>query len=216
MTLFLHGRVRNNNNNTLLTWERGLRGLGKTAEIGKTSLTMPELFQLYEEEPGEGRPAPLPEVEGRRVQRHTVEQILETFVPVPMLDLDVPMPQMVDQLVLKFFDTLVPAVERDIEVPGFFCRTTSHREPRSGSRSWWNSWWKCQHSLFFVEETVVSPDPDVGGRLADLQGFLPEQSWRSSRCSAACVGGHLHSFPQDKFQQRHPQFLSNCSARRRG
>ena len=76
---------------------------------------------MYEEEPSGGRRASLPDVAGwqERVQRHTVEQIVETFVPVPMLDLDVLVPQTVDQLadVFKFFDTLLPAVEQDIEVP---------------------------------------------------------------------------------------------------
>ena len=56
---------------------------------------------------------PLPEVAGpqARVLRHTAEQMIEYFVPVPMID--VPVPQMVDQLaeVVKFFFTL-PVVAR--------------------------------------------------------------------------------------------------------
>ena len=41
-----------------------------------------------------------------RVQRDTAEQMIEPFVPVPILDLDAPVPQMVIQLVgvLKLFD----------------------------------------------------------------------------------------------------------------
>ena len=52
----------------------------------------------------------------KRVQRHTVEQIIDTFAPVPMLDALVPL---VGQLVevLKINDTLVPDVEQVIEVP---------------------------------------------------------------------------------------------------
>ena len=61
----------------------------------------PELFQLYEEELGGGRPAPLPEVAGwqSQVQRHTAEQIL-----------DAPVPQVVDQPedLLTLFDISVP------------------------------------------------------------------------------------------------------------
>ena len=51
-----------------------------------------------------------------RVQRHTVEPILETFVPVPFLDVLVP--QTVDQLVdvLKILDISSP-VEQVIDVP---------------------------------------------------------------------------------------------------
>ena len=50
-----------------------------------------------------------------RVPQHTVEPMLETFVPVPSLD--VPVPQTVDQLedVLKIVDNSVP--EQLIEVP---------------------------------------------------------------------------------------------------
>ena len=64
------------------------------------------------------RPAPLWEPPPQeRVQRHTAEQMIESFVPVPILDLDAPVPQMVDQLVgvLKVFDQSLP--EQVIEVP---------------------------------------------------------------------------------------------------
>ena len=59
----------------------------------------PELFSLYEEEPGGRRPPCLgePPVPQARVQRHTVEQMIESFVPVPILDLDALVPQMVEQ-----------------------------------------------------------------------------------------------------------------------
>ena len=64
------------------------------------------------------RPAPLWEPRPQeRVQRHTAEQMIESFVPVPILDLDAPVPQMVEQLVgvLKVFDQSLP--EQVIEVP---------------------------------------------------------------------------------------------------
>ena len=67
----------------------------------------------------EMRPAPLGEPQPQeRVQRHTVEQMTESSVPVPMLDLDSPVPQLVDQLVvvLQGLDMFTP-VGQGIEVP---------------------------------------------------------------------------------------------------
>ena len=68
------------------------------------------------------------------VQRHTVEQIIDTFAPVPMLDALVPL---VGQLVevLKINDTLVPDVEQVIEVPKIALedgipQRAVHREPQ--------------------------------------------------------------------------------------
>ena len=57
-----------------------------------------EFFDVIDEELGGGRPPPLPKVAGPQalVLRRTVEPIIESFVPVPMID--VPVPQMVDQL----------------------------------------------------------------------------------------------------------------------
>ena len=53
----------------------------------------PELFQLFEEEPGGKRPAPLPEVAGpqERVQRRTVEQLADLAPMVQILDALVPL-----------------------------------------------------------------------------------------------------------------------------
>ena len=88
-----------------------------TAEVQKTPPPQPVLFGLYEEEPGVVRLASLAEPLGpqERVQRHTVEPMLETFVPAPSLD--APVPQPVDQLVeiLRLIDTVVP--EQVIDVP---------------------------------------------------------------------------------------------------
>ena len=68
------------------------------------------------EAPAAGRPAPLLEVlPQERVQRRTVEQIVDCVPEVPLLD--APVPQTVDQLVevLRPLDTVVP--EQVIEVP---------------------------------------------------------------------------------------------------
>ena len=76
-------------------------------------------YELYDEDTAGSRPPCLGEPPGpqARVQRHTVEQMIESFVPVPILDLDGPVPQMVEQLVgvLNVFDKSLP--EQVIEVP---------------------------------------------------------------------------------------------------
>ena len=78
-----------------------------------------EFFDVFDEELGGGRPPPLPEVAGpqARVLRRTVEPIIESFVPVPMID--APVPQMVDQAaeVVRFFASLLVVAEQVIEVP---------------------------------------------------------------------------------------------------
>ena len=75
-----------------------------------------EFFSLYEEELGGTRPDRLSEVRPQgRVQRHTVEQIVDTVLFVPSLD--VPVPQMGNQLVevCRQLDVRIP--EQVIEMP---------------------------------------------------------------------------------------------------
>ena len=75
-----------------------------------------EFFSLYEEELGGTRPDRLYEVRPQdRVQRRTVEQIVDNTLIVPSLD--VPVPQMENQLleVCRQLDTHVP--EQVIELP---------------------------------------------------------------------------------------------------
>ena len=87
------------------------------AKFRTTPPPQPVLFSLYGEEPGGGRPASLAEPPGpqERVPQRNVEPMLETFVPV--LSLDVPVLQMVDQSVdiLQILD--VPLPEMVIDVP---------------------------------------------------------------------------------------------------
>ena len=90
-----------------------------TATIRDTSTHQPELFGLFEEEPSGTRPDRIATLSApqERVQRRTVQQIVD---PVPLLPfLDDPAPQMVEQLpdVLQFFDALMPDPEQVIEVP---------------------------------------------------------------------------------------------------
>ena len=77
-----------------------------------------------------------------------MQHIIETFVPVPMLD--VPVPLMVEQLVdvLQFFDTFLPVVaEQVIDVPKIIFEDIPTRTPLREPQLW-NSWRKCQQSLF--------------------------------------------------------------------
>ena len=82
-------------------------------------LSQLELFDLsFDEEPGGSRPDRLAGVRPQeRVQRHTVEQIVDA---VPGLrTLDTPVPLVVEQLVdvLQFFDALLHVAEQVIDVP---------------------------------------------------------------------------------------------------
>ena len=55
-----------------------------------------------------------------RVQRHTVEHIVDFVRFAPMVQIfDAPVPQMVEQLpdIMRLFDTLLPVPEQVIEVP---------------------------------------------------------------------------------------------------
>ena len=75
-----------------------------------------EFFSLYEEELGGTRPDRLSEVRPQgRVQRHTVEQIVDTTLIVPSLD--VPVPQRENQLVEACRHLDLPIPEQAIEVP---------------------------------------------------------------------------------------------------
>ena len=103
---------------------RGARGVRRQ----EPPPPQPELFQLFEEEPGGGGPAPLSEVAGwqERIQRHTVEHA-DAICPFVQI-LDAPVPQMVDQLVvvLSHVDSFVPeqvSVVPKISWPSHFPRT---------------------------------------------------------------------------------------------
>ena len=91
-----------------------------TAKIRKPPTHQPELFSL-EGEPGGGLPAPLSEVAGRQdmVVRHVMEDLGSVCPFVQILDLPVP------QLVENVTDTLrildLPIAEQVIEVPKISC-----------------------------------------------------------------------------------------------
>ena len=83
----------------------------------KSPPLQPELFSLYEEEPGGRRPASLAEPPGpqERIERRTVEQPAELAPMVQILDVLVQ--EMVGQLVevFRLIDTVVP--QQVIDVP---------------------------------------------------------------------------------------------------
>ena len=142
-----------------------------------------EFFSLYEEELGGTRPDRLYVVRPQgRVQRHTVEQIVDTVLFVPSLD--VPVPQMENQLVdvCRLFDVLIP--EQAIEVPKI---SSTPRPPRRRVRFAEQTVEQLVEVPTIIsysslrgimEQNVDIPVPhDRGGRVGDrsLQGF-PGQS----------------------------------------
>ena len=105
-----------------------------------------ELFSLCEDELGGTRPDRLYEVRPQeRDQRHTVEQIVDTVLFVPSLD--VPVPQMENQLVdeCRFLDVLIPSRLskcprsrlHPVLLAGAVCASLSRRQ---------NSWCKYRRS----------------------------------------------------------------------
>ena len=84
-----------------------------------------------------------------RDQRHTVEQIVDSAPGLPILD--VPVPQMVGQLVdvLKIIVMSLPVVaEQVIEVPTILQDRIPRRTALRAGRNWRNSWLKCCEQRF--------------------------------------------------------------------
>ena len=101
----------------------------------------PELFKLFEEEPGGVRPEAFAEPRPQeRIQRHTMEQLADFATMVQLLDVLVPL--MVDQLVavLKPVDSSVP--DQKTQCPRSRCHPALCARPLP-PRRWWNSWLKC-------------------------------------------------------------------------
>ena len=106
-------------------------------------------FELFDEDTAGMRPGVLAEPRPQeRVQRHTMEHIVEFVCCAPMVQtLDAPVPQTVEQLpdVLRFFDRLSTVPERVLEVPKIFTEDVPMLAV-CVIRSWQNSWWKCRRS----------------------------------------------------------------------
>ena len=141
-------------------------------------------FDLYDEYTEGARPDRLVGVRPQeRDQRHTVEQIVDTVLFAPSLD--VPVPQMDNQLVevCRLFDVR-HSRGRAIEVPKI---SSTPRPPRRRRVRFAEQTAEqlvevptiiSYSSLLqrIVEQNVVIPVPDRGGRNVGLQGFLPRQS----------------------------------------
>ena len=138
-------------------------------------------FDLYDEYTEGARPDRLVGVRPQeRDQRHTVEQAVDTVLFVPSLD--VPVPQMENQLVdvCRLFDVLIP--EQVIEVPKISStpRPPRRRRVRFAEQTAEQlvevptiiSYSSLQRT---VEQSVNIPVPGREGQHVGLQGFLPRQ-----------------------------------------
>ena len=114
--------------------------------------------------------------------------------------LDAPVPLMVEQLVdvLQFFDALLPVAEQVFDVPKIFVDDIPPRaslcEPQLTEQLV-----EVPTILCFLKQKVDIPVPGGGGRLADLQGTLPEQSSTAPQVAEQIVdipvpGGCLQDF----------------------
>ena len=152
-----------------------------TAKIRKPPTPQPELFSL-EEEPGGGLPAPLSEVAGRqgKVERHVVEDLGEL---APLLQiLDLPVPQMVDNVLdaLRILD--FPMVVQVIEVPkvliDVFLARSLVPEPQTAEQlvEVPTVLSPTRIALQIAEQIVDTSVPQGRGGKRRVQGFLPEPS----------------------------------------
>ena len=139
-------------------------------------------FDLYDEDTEGARPDRLFGVRPQeRDQRHTVEQIVDTVLFVPSLD--VPVPQMENQLVEVCRQPDVRIPEQVIEVrkissPSRHCPRRVRFAEQTAEQLVEVPTIISYSSLLqrTVEQNVVIPVPDRGGRNVGLQGFSPRQS----------------------------------------
>ena len=134
--------------------------LNYTATVRDPPTPQPELFSLFDEEPRGSRPDRIPTLSGpqERVQRHTVDQIVDAVPGLPTLD--TPVPQMAEQLqdVMRFFDTFCLFPSRLSQRPRS-CLMTSPCALLCAIRSWWNSWWSADdHILVFPFAAVYGAE----------------------------------------------------------
>ena len=179
-----------------------------TATIRKAPTPQPELFDLsFDEEPGLARPDQLSEVRPQeQVQRHTVFQIVDAVLGFPTLD--VPAPQMVEQLpgVLQFFATrLLVVAEPVVDVPKISSEDIptrrSCREPQLAEQLV-----EVPTILYFLKQTVDTP-------ARRLYGFSRNKIQQRRPSSSLTFQHSVEVFKvhaQDRVQQRprHPQFLA--------
>ena len=154
----------------------------------------PELFLLYEEEPS-GWP---------QVQRHTVEQLAD-FAPMVQI-IDVPGPQVVDQLV--YVPTLfgIPVPGRVIEVPMVLCPSRPLRAALAAALMTEQLVEVPTDVVLVVprqpvEQIVDIPVPGARGSCGNGQSFLSEHSFPHSSVEQIVdipvPGGGLQDFLPD-------------------
>ena len=162
----------------------------------------PELFSLYDEEPGGSRPDRMPTLSGpqEQVLRHTVDQIVVAVSALPTFD--VPVPQTVDQLVGAVLHLDTPIPEHAIfEVPKISCPS---RFPRSALREPQKAEQLVEAPTLVslvevIEQPVDIPVRAWGGTGGRLQGFLPGQSSSSveqDRRHSSSSSWYPWSFPR--------------------
>ena len=160
-------------------WERDVHG--QVPEHPTPQVACTQHFAMdVDEVPATGsRPDRLAGVRPQeRVQQHPVDQIVDTALALPILDVLVPLmgEQLVD--VLRFLDTLCLVAEQVIDVPKIPLENIPARrlcrEPQLVEVLTVVSYSSLLQRT--VEQHVDIPVPGRGGRLAGLQGSLPGQS----------------------------------------
>ena len=155
--------------------------LNYTAKVRKPPTPQPELVSL-EEEPGGWLPAHLSEVAGRQgmVERHVVEDLGELAPLVQILDL--PVPQMVDNVVDALRIPVRPMAVQVIEEPKILIDVIPARslvpEPQTPEQlvEVPTVLSPTRIALQIAEQIVDTPVPQGRGGKRRVQGFLPEQS----------------------------------------
>ena len=148
---------------------------------------------------------------------HPVDQIVDTAPALPILD--VPVPLMGEQAggssVSSIRCVLLPS--RLSTCPRSSSRT-SPCDACVASRSWWNSWWKCQLSCTFFSRKLTSQFLVVEGDTQIFKFFSVDRVRRSLLRNAFLSGlweqivdtpgGVFKVYAQDSIQQRlrHPGF----------
>ena len=159
------------------------REMHYTATFRDPPTPQPELFSLFDEEPGGSRPDRIATLSGpqERDLRRTVQQIVDAVPLLPLLD--DPVPQIIKQLpnIMHFFDFLLPVPEQVIEVPKILLDDVPMRTAVRDTQLVEQlvevptiiSWSMLQRTM---EQNVDIPVPGRGGGISGLQVFLPRQS----------------------------------------
>ena len=151
-------------------------------------------FELFDEDTAGVRPQPQ-----ERVQRHTMEHIVDFVCFAPMVQiLDAPVPQMVEQLpdVMRFFDTLMPDPEQVIEVPKIFTEDVPVRAVLRDTQ--------------LVEQLVEVPTIVSSVSLAFMQVMQRIAEQNVPAVGGSGAGGGLSSFlPRQHYSVTAEQIVDN-------